>query len=209
MRRDGLLVRLGCTPLRADRWLGASRPRPRGSWPWSRLSGCGAVLVDESAAGGASLDWFGQPNHSDLSASWCSLSERAVRPALVVMSHILLQQHPQLAFVPDDGAVQQLVTDATHPGHPSESGLRPDTGFVGGPGLRDIPGDLRFFISEGNTLWALAARRAPDSVHGPVPAEQSETDLRVGSDVVDDGGRPPSLNAIPASMSSPTTDSIH
>lgn len=38
-----------------------------------------------------------------------------MRTMLVVMSDALLEQDPQLAFVPDDGAVKQFVTDASHP----------------------------------------------------------------------------------------------
>ena len=83
--------------------------------PWSVGSGCGAVLVDESAAGGVPLNRLGQTNHSNNIRGWSSLPERAMRPMLVVVSDILPQQGPRLTFVPDDPAVQQLVANASHP----------------------------------------------------------------------------------------------
>ena len=65
------------------------------------VSGCGAVLVDESAAGGVALDRLGRTDHSNVCGCRCSLTERAVRPMFVVMLHVLPQQRPELTFVPD------------------------------------------------------------------------------------------------------------
>ena len=93
----------------ASRRSSAARTGVSGGLAVAVRSGCGAVLVDESTAGRVSLDRLGRTNPNDVGACRCALSERPVRPMLVVMGHVLRQQRPQLTFVPDDGAVQQLV----------------------------------------------------------------------------------------------------
>ena len=67
-------------------------------------SGRGAVLVDESAAGGVSLDRLGRTNRSNVVARRRSLPERAMWTILVVMLHVLLKQCPLLgATLVEDG----------------------------------------------------------------------------------------------------------
>ena len=56
-----------------------------------RLSVGGAVLIDESAAEGVSLDWFGRANPSNVLSRLRSLAERAVRAMLV---HVLFEERP-------------------------------------------------------------------------------------------------------------------
>ena len=61
------------------------------AWPWSPLSGRGAVLVDECAAGGVSLDRVGRTNHRNVCGRRRSLSERTTRAMLALVLHVVLQ----------------------------------------------------------------------------------------------------------------------
>ena len=45
----------------------------------------------------------------------CALVEAAVGSVLVVMLEVLNEQAPELAFVPDDGAVEELLADGANP----------------------------------------------------------------------------------------------
>ena len=114
MHRLGLFVvelRFRC--LCHGGWARQAHGFPAAARSWSLVSGCGGVLVDESAPGWASLDRVGRTNRSNVFARRGSLSERAVL-VLVVLSDVLLEQDPHLTFVPDDGPVEQFVTDASH-----------------------------------------------------------------------------------------------
>ena len=77
-------------------------------------SGCGAVLVDEPGAGGAPLDVGPEGRLDHLAAAvslvvGSTLVEGAVGAVAVVVLDVVDQEAAELAFVPDDGAVQERV----------------------------------------------------------------------------------------------------
>ena len=71
-------------------------------------SGCGAVLVDESGAGGATLDrvaWADRDNVGGVVG--CTLVDSAVGAVAVVVVDVVDEQRTQLFLVPDNRAVEQ------------------------------------------------------------------------------------------------------
>jgi hypothetical protein len=84
----------------------SSKPRFRICWPWGD-SGCGSVFVDETAARCSSLDRVAWPDRGDdVDVVGCALIDLSVWAVLVVVIDVLEVQSLQLAFVPDDGAVE-------------------------------------------------------------------------------------------------------
>ena len=79
-------------------------------------SGCGAVLVDEPAAGGVASDRLAWPIVDDVvGVVGCALVEAAVGSVGVVVLEVLVEQSSELAFVPDDRAVEELVAQRANP----------------------------------------------------------------------------------------------
>ena len=78
-------------------------------------SGCLAVLVDESAAGGVSSDGWAGPACDDVAIVGCALPESAVGPADVVVRDVLAQELLRLSTVPDQGAVAQFAAHGADP----------------------------------------------------------------------------------------------
>ena len=70
-------------------------------------SGCWSVLVDESNAGGASMDWCSGLDRGFVSfVVGCSLVEAAVGPVLVVVLDEVIEESVELALIPNQGAVE-------------------------------------------------------------------------------------------------------
>ena len=88
-----------------------------GRWVgWWAGSGFGLVLVDESGAGGVSLDRVAWPDRRDeMIIVGCALVDPAMWPVVVVVIDVLDEQRVQLVFVPDDCPVGQLVAQRSNP----------------------------------------------------------------------------------------------
>jgi hypothetical protein len=86
------------------------------SWPggWGG-SGCLAVLVDESAAGGVSSDRPAGPTGDDVGIVGRALTEAAVGPVGVVVLEVVVEESLEVSVVPDQGAVAELAADRTDP----------------------------------------------------------------------------------------------
>ena len=79
-------------------------------------SGGGAVLVDQPAAGAAPLDRLARSDRDDdARVVGGALVEAAVGPLAVVVVDELAEEDAELAFVPDEGAVQELVAEGPDP----------------------------------------------------------------------------------------------
>jgi hypothetical protein len=82
------------------------------------LSGSGrvVVLVDEPAAGRVTSDRFAWADPRDaVEIVGRALVQASVGSVRVVVLVVLLDKHTQLAFVPDDGAVEEFVAVGPHP----------------------------------------------------------------------------------------------
>src|SRR2546430_498868 len=78
-------------------------------------SGCLAVLVDESAAGGVSSDRSAGPIRDDVGVVRCALPEAAVGPVRVVVLDVLVEEMLHMLVVPDEGAVAQFAACGADP----------------------------------------------------------------------------------------------
>ena len=86
--------------------------------------------------------------------------QRPVRPVLIVVSLVLAQDQPQMALVPDEGAIQQLAAaspdpafgDRVHAGRPDATEHGPDAG---------VGGDR---VERGREIRATVADHEPDPV---------------------------------------------
>src|SRR5207244_11431481 len=78
-------------------------------------SGCLAVLVDETGAGGVSSDRLAGPELDDLGAVWRALAEAAVGPVRVVVLDVSAYEVFELSAIPDEGAVAELAADGADP----------------------------------------------------------------------------------------------
>ena len=78
---------------------------------------CGwAVLVDQPAAGRGAADRPAEFEHFGVVlVVGCLLVEASMRAVLVVVLHELVEQPVELALVPDQGSVEQFVSDAADP----------------------------------------------------------------------------------------------
>jgi hypothetical protein len=79
------------------------------------VSGCLAVLVDESVAAAVSSDRSAGPIFDDFAIVGCALSETAVRPTGVVVRDVFVEQPFEVAVVPDEGAVQEFAAHRANP----------------------------------------------------------------------------------------------
>jgi hypothetical protein len=87
-------------------------------------SGCGPVLVDESGAGGGSLDPIVWSDRCDVAGVvGCSLADSAMGPTGVVVLDVFAEQFSELVFVPDDGPVQEFVAQGSDPSFGVRVGL--------------------------------------------------------------------------------------
>ncbi len=64
----------------------------------------------------------------------CPLVEPSVRAIAVVVLEVFLEQLSELVFIPDDGSVEEFVTESAHPPFSERVGLRrprrcPDRGL--------------------------------------------------------------------------------
>ncbi len=100
-------------------------------------SGCGSVLVDESCAGGVSSHRLAWPDRGDvLVVVGRSLAQCPVWAVTVVVVEVLVEEPPELPFVPDDCQVQEFVTERPDPSFGEHVGLGrswwcPDGGDAG------------------------------------------------------------------------------
>ena len=79
-------------------------------------SGCWPVLVDESGAGGGSVDPMVWPDRCDVvGVVGSSLVDTAMGPLGVVVLDVFLEEASELVFVPDDGPVQEFVAQSPYP----------------------------------------------------------------------------------------------
>ena len=79
-------------------------------------SGGGLVFVDESGAAGVSFDRLACADRGDVGGVvGCPLVEPSVRAMAVVVLEVFLEQLSELVFVPDDGAIEEFVTESAHP----------------------------------------------------------------------------------------------
>src|SRR6516165_4491139 len=92
-----------------------SRDRRVGLGRWRESSGCLAVFVDESVAGGVASDRSAGPVLDDFAGVRCALRERAMRPVRVVVLDVVAQQLVEVSLVPDEGPVAELATDCADP----------------------------------------------------------------------------------------------
>ncbi len=84
-------------------------------WPWGG-SGCGAVFVDESGAGGSTLDRLACADRGVVSGVvGRSLVDSSVGSVGVVMLDVLFEECSELAFVPGDRPVQEFVAQCSDP----------------------------------------------------------------------------------------------
>ncbi len=97
-----------------------------------------AILVDQTTEASLSsdavllkIDWFGQRFRR------CRPVQETVRPVLVVVVLVIAQDLPQMALVPDEGAVQELAAASSdpafgnrvHAGRPHVAQHGPDAGI--------------------------------------------------------------------------------
>jgi hypothetical protein len=72
-------------------------------------------LVDESGAGGVTFDRLVCADRGDVfGVVGCPLVKPTVR-AMAVVVDVFLEQRSELVFVPDDGSVEEFVTECSHP----------------------------------------------------------------------------------------------
>jgi hypothetical protein len=99
-----------------DRGAGSSKlTRPRFAGRLSGGSGCLAVLVHESAAGGVSSNRLAGPILDAAAIVGGALVEAAMGPVGVVVLDVLAQEMFQLTAVPDEGAVEELPANGADP----------------------------------------------------------------------------------------------
>lgn len=71
------------------------------------------------------LDWLAWPDRGDVfGVVWCSLVDSAVGPTGVLVLDVVLEQSSELAFVPDDGSVQEFMAQSAHLSFGECAGLR-------------------------------------------------------------------------------------
>ena len=92
--------------------LGASKLLSGVRVRWSKtLSGCGAVLVDESAADGVSFDPLAWTDRHDIAGVVRgALVDPAVGSVGVVVLDVFDEQRSEVSLVPDDGPVEELMS---------------------------------------------------------------------------------------------------
>ena len=95
-----------------------------------RLSGGGAVLVDEPAAGSASFDRPAWCDRDDVLIVGCALVEGSVRAMRVVVLDVVDEQRPKLALVPHKGSIQEFVANGSDRPLGERVRLRPRGGVV-------------------------------------------------------------------------------
>ena len=78
-------------------------------------SGCLAVLVDESVAGGVLSDRSAGPILDDVRVVRCALSEAAMWSVGVVVLEIFVEELCELSLVPDQGPVTKFAADGPDP----------------------------------------------------------------------------------------------
>jgi len=78
-------------------------------------SGCLAVLVDESAAGGVSSARSAGPMFDDIAIVGCALMQSAVGSVGVVVRDVLVQEPVEVRAVPDQGAVEEFAAHRADP----------------------------------------------------------------------------------------------
>src|ERR1700704_6252326 len=78
-------------------------------------SGCLAVLVDESAAGGVSSDRLAGPVRDDFARVGRALTEAAVRSVRVVVLDVLVEELFEVSVVTDEGPVAEFAACGTDP----------------------------------------------------------------------------------------------
>ena len=62
------------------------------------------------------MDWLVCADRGDVGGvGGCSLVESSVRAIAVVVLEVFVEQLLELVFVPDDGAVEEFVTERAHP----------------------------------------------------------------------------------------------
>ena len=85
-------------------------------WPWRGGSGGGVALVDEAGADLASVGLLAVPDRDDLvGVVGCALVDRAVGPVVAVVIDVGGEESSELGFAPDEGAVEELVTQGPYP----------------------------------------------------------------------------------------------
>ena len=83
------------------------------------------VLVDESGAGGVTLDRLVFANRDDVGiVVGCSLLDSAMGSMTVVVLDVFFVEYSELALVPDDGSVEEFVAKCPHPSFSEGVGLR-------------------------------------------------------------------------------------
>src|ERR1700704_2705597 len=78
-------------------------------------SGCLAVLVDESVAGGVLSDRSAGPIFDDFGVVRCALAEAAMRSVRVVVLDVVARELFGVAVVPDEGVVAEFASDGADP----------------------------------------------------------------------------------------------
>ena len=87
-------------------------------------SGCWSVLVDESGAGCGALDRLAEFDHGRVGVvRWCSLVEASVWAVLVVVLDELLEKPFELSLIPDQGSIEELMSDGPDPPFSERVGL--------------------------------------------------------------------------------------
>ena len=62
------------------------------------------------------MDWLVCADRGDVGGVvGCPLVEPSVRATVVVVLDVFLEELLELVFVPDDGAVEEFVTESAHP----------------------------------------------------------------------------------------------
>lgn len=88
-------------------------------------SGCGAVLIDDSAARGASFDPSGQlDRYRGFGVVGGCLVEAAVGAVRVVVLEVLVEESAELVLVPDQCSVEEFVADGSNPALGERVGVR-------------------------------------------------------------------------------------
>lgn len=111
---------MGCSGHRVLGRVVGERPRRRGHADDQLAvvgggSGCLAVLVDESAAGGVSSDRLARPIGDDRRVVGCALPERPVGSVVVVVLDVVVQKPLEVLAIPDEGAVAELAAHGADP----------------------------------------------------------------------------------------------
>ena len=82
-------------------------------------------MVDKSGAGGVTFDRLVYADRGDgFGVVGCPLVESSVRAMAVVVLAVFREELLELVFVPDDGAVEEFVTQCSHPSFGVRVGLR-------------------------------------------------------------------------------------